>query len=102
MKGLDRAIDLDPKLRSALLNRGRLQLELGNLGKAEQDLLDALALQADAQASHLLGRVSHEKEAFRRAANLYRQALLLCKDEALRGEIEADLDRALKAIKEKP
>jgi len=101
MADLDRALELDPTLEAAWVNRGLLHQEMILLREAERDLRKALALRASPETIQSLGRVLVDRGEFERAADAFRKALGLCRDDTVRASLEEDLKRALEA-KEKP
>ena len=94
-----RALVADPESFSALLNRGLLYHETRRLDEAEQDFRRALALRADVEAAHALGRVLHDRGDYEKAADAFRKTLEICRDPERRKALEADLARALRPDK---
>jgi tetratricopeptide (TPR) repeat protein len=101
LEDFNRALELDPGLEYAWVNRGLLHHEMILLREAERDLRRALAIRATPEVIQALGRVLSDRSEFERAADAFRKALALCRDDALRQSLEEDLKQALEA-KEKP
>ncbi len=90
----DRAIEIDPSCHAAWTGSGDLFRETGPPEEAERRLRKALEISATADALRSLGRVLLDRGDPRRAAEAFRGALQVCRDEPLRKEIEKDLERA--------
>lgn len=85
------AITLEPTLREAWVERGRLRAAAGRYDDARDDYVEALRIRASASVLYDLARLHHEKGAWEPAISAYEWALRICTEPPLRDSIDRRL-----------
>lgn len=96
-RDFSQALELNPHLPGALLERGILYHDMRLLNDAERDLRQSLGRRASPEGVLALGRVLRDKGEYDKAAEAYRRALEVYPDPVVQKALKDELERTLQA-----